>query len=96
MEDGVPVLADGETVYQLVQQPEPVLTVALHGAEEAARLGWLLGNLHFRLAVAPGVVQAPDDPAVRQMLEREGIHYHAAEAVFRPVRGGHSHGHHAH
>ena len=61
--------------------------------EAAARLGWLLGNLHFRVAVVEGAIHAPDDPAVRQLLEREHIHYHVVEAVFRPLGGGHGHGH---
>ena len=97
LEDGALVFQDGANVYQLAQQPEAVLTVALGGGEEAARLGWLLGNLHFRVAVQDGVVLVPDDPAVRQALEREHIHFHQTEAVFRPLGGGRSHGHgHAH
>lgn len=96
--DGDAVFADADagTIYRLAQQPEFVLAVTLRGAEDAARLGWLLGNLHFRVAVSAGAVQAPDDPAVRQMLDREHIHYHAEAAVFQPLGGGHTHGPHAH
>jgi urease accessory protein UreE len=40
-----------------------------------------------------GEVRVPDDPAVRQMLERESLAYTAAELVFHPLGGGHSHAH---
>ena len=70
-----------------------MLAIALGTAVNAARLGWLLGNLHFRIALSGGMVQAPDDPAVRQVLEREHIDFHGIEAVFHPLGGGHSHEH---
>ena len=95
--DGEFVHADENAVYRLAQQPEAVLVIDLGAATEAARVGWLLGNLHFRLALDDGVVRAPDDPAVRQLLEREHIHYRQIEAVFHPLGGGHAHGHgHSH
>jgi urease accessory protein len=83
--------------YQIQQQPEPVLEVTLGpDAAEAARLGWKIGNLHFPVAITAGAVHAPDDPAVRQLLEREGIVHRAILAVFRPLSGSHSHGAHSH
>ncbi len=90
--DGDLVFADAATVYRLAQRPESVLAIHLDDPTAAARLGWLLGNLHFRIAAADGTVQVPDDPAVRQMLEREHIHFHPVEAVFSPLGGGHAHG----
>ena len=92
LHDGETVFEDGTTVYRISQQPEAVLWVELGDALHAARLGWLLGNLHFRIAVAKDGVQAPDDPAVRQLLEREQIHFQCVEAVFHPLGGGHTHG----
>lgn len=94
--DGDAVFSENAVVYRLAQTPEPVLEITLPGPADAARLGWLLGNLHFRIAVDGGSVLTPDDPAIRQLLEREHIHYHLQEAVFRPMTGGHSHDHHAH
>ena len=90
--DGDLVFVNGTAAYRIAQKPEPVLCVELGEARHAARLGWLLGNLHFRIAVTADGVQAPDDPAVRQLLEREHIHFHRTEAVFHPLGGGHSHG----
>ena len=98
LSNGDAVFVDGGMIYRLAQSPEPVLTVKLGDAAEAARLGWMLGNLHFRIAVVEGAVHAPDDPAIRQLLEREHLPYQVAETVFYPLGGGHAHGpsHHGH
>src|ERR1700744_3330767 len=50
-------LADGDVIslaattrYVLQQQPEPILEIPLPPqAPAAARLGWLMGNLHFAI-----------------------------------------------
>jgi urease accessory protein len=96
-------LADGDVFfqtsdahYQIEQEPEPVLEIPLGSPEHAARLGWKIGNLHFPIAVTPDAIHAPDDAAVRQLLEREGIAHRPALAVFRPLTGSHSHGLHTH
>ncbi|MDB6152406.1 MAG: urease accessory protein UreE [Chthoniobacteraceae bacterium] len=79
-------------VYSVRQTPEPVLEVSLgeHPAA-AARLGWMIGNLHFQIAIENGVVLAIDDPAIRQLLTREHIEFKPAIRVFRALGGGHSH-----
>jgi len=77
--------------YQLAQEPEPVLEVPLGTPERAAQIGWKVGNLHFQISVTPQAIFTPDDPAIRQMLERENIPYRPGRAVFRPLHGGHSH-----
>ena len=96
-------LADGDVFhqsdtafYRIAQQPEPVLEIALSSPLDAAQTGWKIGNLHFQIAVTAQTILAPDDPAIRQMLEREHIAYRPASAIFRPLGGGHSHGHAAH
>jgi urease accessory protein len=93
-------LTDGHIVhisetarYLLQQQPEPVLEIPLPAeATEAARLGWMMGNLHFAIEVTAGLVSVEDDPAVRQLCEREQLPFRAVERVFHPLAGGHSHG----
>lgn len=82
--------------YRIAQQPEPVLELQWSTPTEAARAGWLIGNLHFQIAIAAQKILAPDDPAIRQMLEREGIGYRTADEIFEPLGGSHSHGHAAH
>jgi urease accessory protein len=87
--------------YVIRQLPEPVLEIPLDVAPDAAAvIGWAVGNLHFAIEAQPGRVLAPDDPGLRQALDRLGIHYHEATAVFQPHRfagsllgHGHAHGH---
>lgn len=92
--DGDVIASTATVVYALKQNGEPVLEVALgqHPAE-AARLGWLIGNLHFPIGIEGDVVQLVDDPALRHLLAREEITFILAERVFRPLGGGHSHDH---
>ena len=91
------IFFQGNTVfYQLAQNPEPVLEVAVSSSLEAAWMGWQIGNLHFQIAPTGTTILAPDDPAIRQMLERERVSFREICAVFRPLGHGHSHGHHSH
>jgi urease accessory protein len=89
---------DGKTCYVIEQQPEAVLEVAIATPEDAARLGWQIGNLHLGIQVLPAALRVADDPAAAQMLARAGIAYQRHDAVFCPLpaAGGHDHPHHDH
>ena len=91
LRDRTPFFHAGNATYLLAQQPEPVLEIPLSTPEESARMAWLIGNLHFTLQLAAGVIRIPDDSALRQMLEREHIQYITASRVFHPFRPGHLH-----
>lgn len=92
--DGDAFFASEHAVYFLKQLPEPVLEVKLEGdAPACARLGWIIGNLHFQIAIEGPLVRVVDDPAIHQLLNREHIAFKACHAVFRPLSGGHSHDH---
>ncbi len=94
-------LAHGATIFQnashryvIDQRPETLLRVAAHTPEEAARVGWMIGNLHFPAQVCDGAIFVEADPAVRQMLAREGVPCDEVEGVFEPLKaagGGHHH-----
>ncbi|HEX8311766.1 MAG TPA: hypothetical protein VF614_10635 [Chthoniobacteraceae bacterium] len=85
---------DGERAYQIQQQPETVLRIPLETSRSAAaRLGWMVGNLHFQIEVAEEALFAPEDSAIRQMLDREHVPFTVETRVFTPLGGGHSHGH---
>jgi len=95
--DGDIAFVDHGSRYFISQRYEPVLEVSLmDGAPAAARLGWIIGNLHFPLELAGNVVRVVDDSALRQLFEREHISFTPCKRVFRPLGGGHSHGHHHH
>ena len=90
--DGAAVFTSEAGVYVIAQKYEPVLEVSL-GTKAAglAKLGWMIGNLHFQIEVADTVVRVVDDPAVRQLFEREGVAFAACKRVFHPLSGGHQH-----
>lgn len=92
------VWSDDRARYVIRQRPEPVLEIPLDlKPDAAAAIGWAVGNLHFPVEAQPGRLLAPDDPGLRQALDRLGIHYHAIEEVFQPHRFAGSlvgHGHH--
>ena len=87
-------LKDGDTVWQtadaryvLRQQPESVVEISLDVAPSAAAgIGWSIGNLHLELCAEPTRLLAPDEPAVRQLLERLKVPFTPTTAIFRPGR----------
>lgn len=90
--DGAAVFQSEGAVYVIAQKYEPVLEIALGGdSPVAARLGWMIGNLHFQIEIAGEAVRVTDDPAVRQLFEREGVGFTACRRVFHPLSGGHRH-----
>lgn len=73
--------------YVIAQVAEAVVAIALEMAPSAAAgLGWALGNLHLELAAEPGRLLAPDEPAVRRLLERLDVPFTATTTIFRPGR----------
>ena len=90
--DGACVFQNESAAYYIAQKYEPVLEIALGtDAPAAARLGWVIGNLHFPLEVAGAIVRVADDPALRQLFERERIPFVTCKRVFHPLSGGHHH-----
>lgn len=81
---GTPFHQTDDAVYLIEQLPEPVLRVTYDGPEQAALYGWMIGNMHFPAAFVSDAILAEDDPAVRQLLERNHIAYAETEAVFQP------------
>lgn len=105
--DVVEPLSNGDCIhvtdtkaYVIEQAPEACFLVPIGEAIQAAWIGWMIGNLHFKAAFTEEGVLVQDDLAVEQMLDREHIHYHRVTKVFQPSKqGGHSHDHdhsHAH
>ncbi len=90
--DGSAFFASDAALYVLAQKAEPVLEVALiPKPAPVARFGWTIGNLHFPIQVTDDAIRVPDDPALRQLFEREKIPFTACERVFIPFAKAHSH-----
>lgn len=79
-----PFFETEDSVYCIAQEPESVLRIAFTTPEQAALFGWMVGNMHFPAAFEAGAILAEDDPAVRQLLERNHISYEEAQAIFQP------------
>lgn len=87
-------LRHGDTVWQTAaaryvihQYEEPVVEIALDiQPSAAAGIGWAIGNLHLELAAEPTRLLAPDEPAVRQLLDRLKVPYRTTTTIFRPGR----------
>lgn len=81
------------TIFRIQQDSENVLKIPFTEMKQAAYYGWMVGNLHFSAAFEDDAVIAEDDPAVRQMLERNHIAYQETNRVFRPTIVSHGHSH---
>lgn len=87
-------LQHGDTVHQTAiaryvirQRPEPVVEISLALAPSAAAgIGWAIGNLHLELSAEATRLLAPDEPAVRQLLQRLSVPFTSTTAIFRPGR----------
>lgn len=77
-----------ERLRYVIRQPaEAVVEISLDLAPStAAGIGWAVGNLHLELQAEPTRLLAPDEPAVRQLLERLKVPFRQTTAVFRPGR----------
>lgn len=81
------VFASEQARYVVRQEPEPVVEIALDLAPSAAAgIGWAIGNLHLELSAEATRLLAPDERAVRQLLERLSVPFKPTQAVFRPGR----------
>ncbi|GAA5138406.1 hypothetical protein GCM10023213_17140 [Prosthecobacter algae] len=74
------------TEYIVRQQPELVYQLRPGSLEEAALMGWKIGNLHLGVQVVDTLIRITHDVAVLQLFEREGWAYEEIEVVFNPLR----------
>jgi len=86
LHDGCVFYQTPEFDYVIRQEHEPVYVVRPRTAEEAALAGWKIGNLHMPVEITDGEIRAMHDPAVRQLLEREGWLFEERTLLFNPLR----------
>jgi urease accessory protein len=72
--------------YVIVQEPELVYEVPVDSPAFAALIGWKVGNLHFPIEILTDAVRITHDPAIAQLLEREGWEYREVTVVFNPLK----------
>lgn len=87
LKHGESFFATAHVRYVIDQTAEPVVAISLDVAPSAAAgIGWAIGNLHVELQAEPTRMLAPDEPAVRQLLDRLKVPFTATTAIFRPGR----------
>lgn len=88
------------TAYVVEQLVEPVAEIPLPmEAEQAANLGWFLGNQHLPVEIDHGMIRLEASPHLVDLLMRKKIPHEATATVFRPAAhsAGHRHQHmHSH
>ncbi len=72
--------------YVVRQEPEQVYQIQPNSADEAALMGWKIGNLHLGVQVVDGRIRITHDVAVLQLFEREGWAFEEVSVVFNPLR----------
>jgi urease accessory protein len=94
IKDGAIFLETETGIYNIVQEPEDLFEITPADATHAARVGWMIGNLHFPIAIEENTVRVPADEAVRQLLEREHVHFISVRKVFHALKATAGHHHH--
>lgn len=72
--------------YVIWQDHEPVYQIPFQSAEQAALIGWKIGNLHFPVQIMDGMIRVTQDLAITQLCEREGWDITEATVEFHPLR----------
>ncbi len=75
-----------EKDYVIWQQTEMVYEIPVNDPGAAALVGWRIGNLHFPVQILADRIRVAHDPAIQQLLDREGWIYAETSEVFRPLR----------
>ncbi len=78
---------------QVQAAPEPVLAISPTDARSAVSIAFEVGNRHFPLAMDEEKLLVPDDPAMVQLLNRLGVAWERANAIFQPIGHAHRHEH---
>ena len=85
-EDGTEFFQTEHLDYVIWQEPEMVYQVAIAEPHFGALVGWKIGNLHFPVQIIDGHIRITHDPAIAQLLEREGWPFEEVSVVFNPLK----------
>ena len=94
LKHGTPFHETDTSCYLIEQLPEAVLRIPFSNGQQGAFYGWMVGNMHFPADFRSDAIIAEDDPAVRQMLDRNHIHYHESHEILQPAITASGHHHH--
>ena len=95
LRDGDGLLLDDGSIVLVAGAPEPLIEVSSHGALDAVRLAWHLGNRHTDVQIVGDKIRIRRDHVLEEMLRGLGAHLAPLEAAFDPEPAA-PHGHHGH
>jgi urease accessory protein UreE len=70
---------------------EPLLAIHPVDRQQAIRIAFEIGNLHFPVATSGESLLVPDDCAMTQLLERLGVRWEKCNLAFQPIGQGSPH-----
>lgn len=70
---------------------EPLLVIHVPDRQQAIKIAFEVGNLHFPLAVEGEKLLVPDDAAMNQLLGRMGVRSEKCKTPFQPMAKGSAH-----
>lgn len=94
VQDGDVLYADGSVVLAARIKPCTLLRVSLTGTEQAARLGYELGNRHLPIVIGDSALEVPYDEPTAQYLQKLGFAPERVEDVFKGSAAPRHHAHH--
>jgi urease accessory protein UreE len=64
---------------------EPVIEILPADYNEAVRIAFEVGNLHFPLALERSKILVPDDKVMVRLMDRLGVPWERRQAIFDPI-----------
>ncbi len=91
IEPGRIMWIEREWYLTMAAAEEPLLAIRPDNREDAIRIAFEVGNLHFPLALAGDDLLVPDDSAMTQLLNRIDAKWERRSAAFQPIGKGSPH-----
>lgn len=86
LKDGCVIHQSDTADYVIAQKEETVFQIATPTAEEAALVGWKIGNLHFPVQIVEEFIRVTADPMILELLAAEDWSHEEVSVVFQPLK----------
>jgi len=84
--DGCVIFQQDGRDYIVRQLPEVVYQIECASPDQAALVGWKVGNLHLPAQIVGNAIWVLHDESMAQLLEREGWDFSEPEVLFTPMK----------
>ncbi len=86
LKDGCVIHQSDDADYVIAHKEETVFQIATPTAEQAALVGWKIGNLHFPVQIVDGFIRVTADPMILELLAAEDWSHEEVSVVFQPLK----------